>query len=157
MAAALIASAPLKRRALDMLMLDGSWVSRSELDALSAYTPALDDALADLVVEGLAEFKQGIGYRLAGGPLVRASVKRLMKDPALSAFHTARQIERVMHVGVARRHPTRDGELLVYSYALPEPATDAEAAQQATALAQLYASGPVAPSAAGAAREVAHG
>ena len=72
---------PLRRRVIELLAGAGSWVPRLELDRLTECRPALDDTLADLVIDGVAEHRQHSGYRLVGDPLARAALQRLQASP----------------------------------------------------------------------------
>jgi biotin operon repressor len=67
-----VAGRPLRRVMVERLIDSGTWCSGVELAAgLSASPVAIEDALADLVIEGQAEFRQAEGYRLAGGVQAR--------------------------------------------------------------------------------------
>lgn len=72
---------PLRRRVIDTLAAAGTWVPRLDLDGLTQCRPALDDTLADLVIDGVAEHRQHSGYRLVGDPLARAALQRLQASP----------------------------------------------------------------------------
>ena len=69
----------LRRGVLDCLALAGGWVPRADLDGLTTCATALDDVLADLVVQNQVVFKLGIGYRLAGDPLVRGAMRSMAR------------------------------------------------------------------------------
>lgn len=72
---------PLRRRVLDALAAAGTWVLRADLDGLTNCAPALDDTLADLVIDGTAEYRQHAGYRLVGDALARDALRRLHASP----------------------------------------------------------------------------
>lgn len=70
----------LKDRMHRRLMLAVRWVSGVELaEGLSTSAPAIEDALADLVLEGLAEFDPDLGYRLSGSQLCRDALRSLTR------------------------------------------------------------------------------
>jgi len=103
----------------ERLMDSGSWLSRDALASnASTSPPAIDDALADLVMEGKAEFRQAVGYRLVGSELVRAAVKKLRAE-GLSRQVLGRQVKAEYRVGVAERHDVLG--LVMYELALPMP------------------------------------
>lgn len=72
---------PLRRRVLDALAAAGTWVARADLDGFTHCAPALDDTLADLVIDGTAEYRQHAGYRLVGDALARDALRRLHASP----------------------------------------------------------------------------
>lgn len=120
----------LKERMHSRLMLAVRWVSGAELAAgLSTSRVAIEDALADLVTEGLAEFDAALGYRLSGSQLCRDVVRDLRLDIARSEqknkFRRCFQIKdfgEVMRVGVAEHRPNTG--LLVYELELPFPGAE---------------------------------
>lgn len=125
---------PLRTRALDRLIDAGTWVGRDELAALTTCAPALDDALADLVIEGLAQHHPHNGYRLAApatarraAQIQRRSGKRLAVVGAAGA--------KAYHVGVAEERP--DVGLVLYEMEIPNPPPGPQALQQH--LAQVWA------------------
>jgi len=65
----------LRSRVLDHLVDAGTWVSRDELAALSASTPAIEDAIADLVADGIAEHQRNVGYRVAASVAARRALQ----------------------------------------------------------------------------------
>ena len=82
----------LRRRVLKLLMTNGSWVDRTDLNHLTALQSCLEDTLADLVMEKVLEFKRGCGYRMACLPVQRAAMAQLQADPKLKrAFKVERQ------------------------------------------------------------------
>lgn len=120
----------LKERMHSRLMLAVRWVSGAELAAgLSTSRVAIEDALADLVTEGLAEFEAELGYRLSGSQLCRDVVRDLRLAIARSEqknkFRRLFQIKdfgEVMRVGVAEHRPSSG--LLVYELELPFPGAE---------------------------------
>lgn len=52
---------PLRNKVLRVLLTQGTWVERAAFNTLTTCQPALDDVLADLVIEGHAEFKRHVG------------------------------------------------------------------------------------------------
>jgi hypothetical protein len=110
----------LKDVMLGRLMDSGTWMDREALAAgASLCSLAIDDALADLVLEGKAEYRQGVGYRLRGTDLARQACKKL-RDEGLSRAVLGRQVKGEYRVGVAERHDTLN--LVMYELALPMPA-----------------------------------
>lgn len=109
---------PLKAVMLERLMDGGTWISREALaKGASTSVHAIDDALADLVLERRAEWRQGSGYRLAGTEMTRAAVKQLRAD-GLSRSVCGRQVKNEYRVGVAE---VRGGGLVMYELELPMP------------------------------------
>lgn len=117
----------LKDRMLRRLMLAVRWVSGAELAAgLSTSAPAVEDALADLVLEGLAEFDADRGYRLSCTQLCRDVLRELRLDIAKSEQKNKfrrrfllQDFGDCMRVGVAEHRPNTG--LLVYELELPFP------------------------------------
>lgn len=72
---------PLRRRVVDALGAVGTWVPRGDLNGLTSCALALDDTLADLVIDGAAEYHQHAGYRLVGDALARDALRRLHASP----------------------------------------------------------------------------
>jgi hypothetical protein len=131
---------PLRKQALNLLADSESWVERSAFDALSTCRPAVDDVLADLVIEGQADFRQYVGYRLAGGPLLRKAVRRLRHQPKLRRVAVWREHEQGLAVGIAERRALseEDTDESVFAYGLnfpPEP----DPAKRMEPVAQLEA------------------
>ena len=109
---------PLRSKVLNVLVDSGTWVSRGELDMLTTCGPALDDALADLVVEKLAEHRPNIGYRLATTePARRAAQLQRRTGKRLAAVGVPGKD--FYSVGVAETRP--DLGLLLYELAIPNP------------------------------------
>lgn len=118
----------LKAGLMERLMAAGTWMSRDELVAgLSTCVPAVEDSLADLVLEGKAEWRQGSGYRLAGTLLARRAAQLLLSTG------TQRSVQAMQHkthyrIGVAERRP--DQCLVMYEIALPMPEPGPDALRQ---------------------------
>ena len=111
---------PLKAVMLERLMDGGTWISREALaKGASTSAHAIDDALADLVLERKAEWRQGSGYRLAGTEMPRAAVKQLRAD-GLARSVCGRQVKNDYRVGVAEQR--KDLGLVMFELALPMPA-----------------------------------
>ncbi|MBV7454327.1 hypothetical protein KW843_07580 [Acidovorax sp. sif1233] len=131
-------STALRTRVLRVLLAQGKWVDRAALNRLTTCQPALDDVLADLVIEGHAEFRKFAGYRLCGGPQVRAARLQLAADPTLvravsAATQQAEGGEQVV-MGVAERRPELGGAVVTYQMELPVCGSPGEALAQAQAL-----------------------
>lgn len=122
-----------RTRALNMLIDAGTWVSRDELDALSACTPAVDDALADLVVEGLAEHRENAGYRLAATPAARRAAL-LLRKTGNRTVAVGQPGKDFYSVGVADTLPNVG--LVLYELQVPNPEPGPEALQQHLAQVQ---------------------
>ena len=112
-------SRPLKDVMLERLMDCGTWMSREALaKGASTSAPAIDDTLADLVLERRAEYRQAVGYRLAGTELTRAALKKLRAE-GLARSVLGCQVKDEYRVGVAERHDIFN--LVMYELALPMP------------------------------------
>lgn len=135
----------LRSQVLQVLAQAGTWVDRPALDPLTTCVPALDDALADLVVEGRVEHQRFVGYRLAVSALARHALLKLKQDPQLRRAVAANTVEKKgrsqVLVGVAQRCPGLDGAVVTFDVALPECDTPAAALQQAQALLELFTNG----------------
>lgn len=112
-------------RVRDELIASGTWVARARLGHLSSSVVALDDALADLVIEGRAEFREAVGYRIAGTELTRGALRRLHRHPELNRVVLAKQKDLQLRLGVAERRQAIG--LVSYEMELP-PAADPESA-----------------------------
>ena len=138
----------LRSRVLEVLLSQGPWVQRAALDGLTTCQPALDDVLADLVIEGHAEFKRHVGYRLQGGPQVREARVQLMTDPALLRAVAAAEVQtdagQQMVMGVAERRAELGGAVVTYQMELPVCGSPSELLAQAQALAGFFKTGLVA-------------
>lgn len=86
-----------------LLMERGTWVARSEFDALGHLPVPLENALADVVMLGQAVYQRAAGYRLAQAPVVRHAARELMARPAESRWLQMLQAGDEVHVGVAVR------------------------------------------------------
>lgn len=120
-----MSAVPLRRRLLGRLVQRGTWVEREELVAgLSSSVPALEDALADLVLEGLAEFRQAVGYRLAGTELAREAARLLVRNRVQRGV-AGRQVGHEYRVGVAERRGSTGLVMFELAMPMPEPGPDA--------------------------------
>jgi hypothetical protein len=108
---------PLKAVMFDRLQASGTWMSREDLAQGASSSPvAIDDALADLVLEKKAEYRQAVGYRLAGTVLAREAMRQL-REGGLQRAVCARPVKDEYRVGVAERHA--DLGLVMYELAMP--------------------------------------
>ncbi len=143
-----MSATPLRTKVLRLLLTQGTWVDRTALNHLTTCQPALDDVLADLVIDGHAEFKKFAGYRLCGGPQVRAARVQLMTDPALvravSAVEQQTDAGPQLVMGVAERRPELGGAVVTYQMELPVCGSPSELLAQAQALAGFFKTGLVA-------------
>lgn len=135
----------LRSAVLNELASAGTWVARPVLDKLTACRPALDDVLADLVVEGRAEFQQFVGYRLAISPLARQALQKLQQQPHMKRALQAHTVEKngmsQVRLGVAERRADLGGLVLTYDMALPVCNTPAAALAQAQAFMEFCSHG----------------
>lgn len=100
-------------------MDSGTWMSRAALAKGASTSPAaIDDALADLVLEKKAEYRQAVGYRLAGTEMARLAAKKLRAE-GLARSVCARQVKDEYRVGVAEQR--RALGLVMYELAMPMP------------------------------------
>ncbi|MFZ4286605.1 hypothetical protein [Variovorax sp. HJSM1_2] len=122
-----MALTPLMDELVTRLMEAGTWVPRAQLEAglSSTCTPAIDDALADLVVEGYATFAEHAGYRLAGTPLARRAAWKLRAEGLTRAVE-AEPHKGHYRIGVAEvASPEGQGKglhLVMYELSMPLPA-----------------------------------
>lgn len=123
---------PLRSLFLNRLIAAGTWVKRETLvDGSSSIPDVIEDALADLVVEGKAEYRADMGYRLAGSVQARRAAWLLRQRKAKRAVF-AEPVGNEYRVGVADL-VQRDGlDLVMYdmSFPMPEPGPDSLAQQQ---------------------------
>ncbi len=117
----------LRARALNRLMEAGSWLGREQLQALTTCQSALDDVLADLVVDQQVEFRPHGGYRLVGTPAARRAAQLMRRSDRKAAAVVLRGREFV-HVGVAE-HRAVVG-LVWYELAIPHPDPDLNALER---------------------------
>lgn len=119
----------LRRAILKRLMAAGTWVPREHLAGLTDLETSMDDELADLVITGQIEHARGAGYRMPGGPLVRAAMAELQAKPDLRRSVRGRrqgqepQAHLVLAVAERRRLPG-DAMDSVVAYCIELPATD---------------------------------
>lgn len=136
---------PLRTKVLRLLLTRGSWVQREVFNPLTTCQPALEDVLADLVIEGHAEFKRYAGYRLLGGPQVREARVQLMTDPSLLRAVAAAEVQteagQQLVMGVAERRAELGGAVVTYQMELPVCGSPSELIAQATSLAGFCKTG----------------
>jgi hypothetical protein len=114
-------------RLLNALIDAGTWLSRDELQApQNCSTVALDDALADLVMEGAIDFRRNVGYRLAGTGACRRAAQ-LMRREGKRAAAIGVPHKDGYRVGVAEQRA--EIGLVMYELALPLPAPQEDALQ----------------------------
>lgn len=107
----------LKARLLNRLLDADGWTQRDALtDGLSTCRVAIEDALADLVVEDAAEFKPGVGYRLKGTVLCREAMRTLKRERVQRAVK-ATSFGDMVRIGVAEQRA--DCGLVMYELELP--------------------------------------
>lgn len=112
---------PLRQVFLERLMDAGTWCSRDELTVgTSNSPPAIEDALADLVVDGIAEYREHSGYRLLGSALQRRAVRQ-MRQQRLNRFINGEPVGNEFHVAVVEQAPRAGIDLVMYELAVPLP------------------------------------
>ncbi|MFA5900552.1 MAG: hypothetical protein WC829_15740 [Hyphomicrobium sp.] len=117
------------------LIARGGWVSREALcKGMKSSTEAIDDALADLVMERRIEYREAVGYRLAGTVLTRQAAKTLRANGLLKAV-CGRQVGDEYHVGVAQAHQSLG--LVMYEMTMPMADTLDGHIEQVNALAKF--------------------
>ena len=103
----------------EALIEAGTWMSRAELQAARECSDvALEDALADLVVDGVADYRQNVGYRLAGTGVCRRAAQ-LMRREGKRAAVVGVPGKDGYRVGVAEHRA--DIGLVMFEMALPLP------------------------------------
>jgi hypothetical protein len=114
---------PLGELLVDTLIDSGTWMTREDLHVqLPDHSDvAMDDAIADLVIEGKADWRENVGYRLAGAPVARRAAQRLHRAPAgTKRFSLAIRLNDGFHIGVAEERA--DLGRVMYELALPPAA-----------------------------------
>lgn len=115
---------PLKTVLLRRLMASGTWMRRAELTQGCSTSPlAIEDALADLVIDRQAVYRDDVGYRLSGTPLARQAAKTLL-EKGLARAVCGRQVKDEYLVGVAEQQAELG--LVMYELAMPMPASGPE-------------------------------
>lgn len=113
-------STPIKQQLQRRLMAAGTWMRRAELTmGCRASSLAIEDALADLVIERQAVYRDDVGYRLSGTPLSRQAAKQLL-EKGLTRAVCGRQVKDEYLVGVAEQRAELG--LVMYELAMPMPA-----------------------------------
>lgn len=122
-----VCARPLRRVVLERLADAGTWVDAQALVAGCSSSPlGIEYTLADLVIEGKAEFRQAVGYRLAGTPQSRRAAQMLRREKVARAVF-AREVRSAgaheYRVGVAQVSAAAGAELglVMYELALPMP------------------------------------
>jgi hypothetical protein len=111
----------------EALIASGTWMNRSELQGVRECSDiALEDALADLVVDRVADYRENVGYRLSGTGVCRRAAQLMQREGKRAAVVSVPGKEGV-RVGVAE-HRAAVG-LVMYELALPLPGPDEDALQ----------------------------
>lgn len=138
-----------RQRVFGLLVDEGKWVKRADLAKASGVKAAIEDALADLVLEDRVEYSPSMGYRLSGGEQVREAAKALRASHrrvsdcapvtrAVSVSAPDRQGARVMGVAELRAlTPGAAMEMVVYRMVLPAP-KDASLAGEVAFVNQFF-------------------
>lgn len=117
----------LKDRMVERLATSTGWLTSADLSAgLSTNRLAIEDAIADLVVEQTTDYKPASGYRLKGTVLCRQALRTLTAQGGQRAVVGA-PFKAVYRVGVAE---VRDGGVVLYELELPMPPAGPEHLQQ---------------------------
>jgi hypothetical protein len=106
----------------EALLRSGSWVDRSVFDGLGHLPIPTENALADLVMLGMAEYQPGAGYRLAKPALARAAARDLMAAPGDRRCVRMMQRAGRLDVGVAVRFGPLATDVAATVVEVPEPA-----------------------------------
>ncbi|MBL8387036.1 MAG: hypothetical protein JNK17_02245 [Hydrogenophaga sp.] len=109
---------PAFKDAMRALLKAGTWVGREVFDAMEHLPMAMDNALSDLVMLGLATHQPAAGYRLAQPPLLREVGRRL----ALSGSDKevlAKLVGDEVQIGIAMRDAA--GEVVMAGVHVPVP------------------------------------
>ena len=115
----------MKTRVYELLMQRGTWVTRPQLEmAIKAAGPvpkhAVEDALADLVIELAVVYREDVGYRLSGHPVAREAAK-LLSSTGSARSVCSKVVNHETILGIAeKRHGLG---LVMYALALPAPKT----------------------------------
>lgn len=127
---------PAYRAALRQLIAAGTWVAREDLLGCAQSPVALEDALADLVMLGQADYQQGAGYRIKQPAVVRQAAKALLERPDLQQRVDMLQVPGGVHFGIARRTGPGPADMVMFGMvvAAPDGATDGECLDHAAAL-----------------------
>lgn len=141
-------TARLRAKVLRVLLSGAAWVDRAAFNALTSCQPALDDVLADLVIEGHVEFRKFAGYRLRGGACVRDARVKLMNDPLLLRAVSVVVVDadggQRLVMGVAERRTglaQLGGGVVTYELALPVCGAPAQLQAQMQSLANFFKTG----------------
>lgn len=111
----------------EALIEGGTWMSRAELQAARECSDvALEDALSDLVVDRVVDYRENVGYRLAGTAVCRRAAQ-LMRREGKRAAVVGVPGKDGYRVGVAE-HRAEIG-LVMFEMALPLPAEGEDALQ----------------------------
>lgn len=107
-------------RLCDGLVAAGTWMSREQLFGLgeTASPLVLEDALADLVVEGRVEYQEGAGYRMVGTPLARRAARDLRRrGTGVKRLFLMQRDSDAIRIGVAEQRASVGS--VMYELALP--------------------------------------
>lgn len=132
---------PARQVLLERLMEAGTWVSPDELvESVSTCRPAVEDAVADLVIEGKAEYREHVGYRLAGSVLQRRAAK-LMREQRTRRHAYGEKAGNEYRLAVVRQVPAdaRGLDLVMYELSVPMPEDPTESLKAQQRLAQTVA------------------
>ncbi len=133
-----VSTRPLRQVLLERLIDVGTWCSRDELTAGASSSPlALEDALADLVIEGKADYRVHSGYRLAGSVLQRRAAK-LMREQRTCCHAYGQAVGKEYRLAVVKQVPANDRglDLVMYELSVPMPEDATECLQMQMRLVQ---------------------
>lgn len=114
-----------RTKVMNMLIDSGSWVARDKFAAVTTSLLALEDALADLIVDGQAEFRQNVGYRLAGSVAVRRAAWLQRRRKVKKAVFAEPGNDGLFHVGVAEEMEGVGNVLWEITFPMPPPGAEA--------------------------------
>lgn len=118
----------LKQLMHERLMDASTWLTGAALaEGLSSNVIAVEDALADLVIEDLAQFKEAVGYRLSASTLCRAALREMRRKNLKRAVF-ARPFNDAYRVGVAEYQPAHG--VVLYEIEMPMPPAGPQALEQ---------------------------
>lgn len=109
-AAALAARSPERRELVRLLARQGGWVSLNQAAALLGWpVPATLEQLEGAVAAQQAEYNQRAGFRVAGAPMARRALQRLLNEDQCRVLLGALNKEKTQYVmGFAKRASLAD-------------------------------------------------
>lgn len=118
----------LRGRLVDALIDSGTWMSPGELRAVyeGGMESVVEDTLADMVIEGDVDYRENVGYRLAGSLICRKAARLLrLEGKRVAVWGEAAKEGYVL--GVAEQRAAFG--VVMYEMALPAAGEDQDALQ----------------------------